>query len=160
MLGNLLKIAILIGILSFVTIVSANELANRNIIPKTWLQQAKLDQITWQNTLWQFNHLIGKVPKPATQTASVNQIWEQTGSEFNSLKDRGLVVAEATRKFVRTQLFSAQAPNPTLLGSSSSALNGPSPTQQPLEKRTIEYAKYLYCKETVKAYEDLNPELK
>lgn len=157
MLGKFIKVGLLIGIFVWVTLVCANELATRNIIPKALLQKAKLDQVTWQNSLWQFNQLIGKAPKLDRQTANLSQIWQQAGPQLNTLKDRGLTVSETARKFIQTQLFSAQAPSQIGSKSASSSLTGPSPTQLPLEQRTIEYAKYIYCKETVKTYEQLNP---
>ena len=156
MYGKILLILLIGGACSWLFLISANELANRNIIPKSQLQKAKLDQVTWQNSFWQFKQLIVKAPKINQQTANLTQIWQQAGPQLTTLKNRSLNVAETSKKFVQTLLFSAQT---SISASSSDPTKQSGPTQAPLEQRTIEYAKYLYCKETVKAYEELNPGL-
>jgi hypothetical protein len=159
-LGRVLKFLLIFGVCALVIVICANEIAARGFIPKTQLQQAKLDQITWQNIVKKFQTTTSQAPSPASQSAQVAKIWQQAGPQLSTLKDRGLATADVARKFIQTQLFSAQSPAPASNGTdSANSFSGPSPTLAPLEQRAIEYAKYLYCKETVEAYEKLNPEL-
>jgi hypothetical protein len=160
MLGKILLTLLIVGSCGLIILVCVNEVAARGLIPKTQLHQAKLDQITWQNLVWQVKNLTSHAPKPASQSAQIAQVWQQANPQLTALKDRSLAAAEVARKFIQTQLFTAQKPGPAANSSSSAnGQSGPTPTLAPLEQRTIEYAKYVYCKETVKAYEKLNPNL-
>lgn len=77
--------------------------------------------------------------------------WQKMQHELGQVWERAKTTAAALQTFIKTQLF---APAPT---ASQNASASASVTPAPLEQRTIEYAKYLYCKETVSAYEKLNP---
>lgn len=86
----------------------------------------------------------------STPSAEVVKIyWQKFQQELGQIWERTKTAAGATQVFIRTQLF---APTPKTTGSTSA-------TVAPLEQRALEYAKYMYCKETVSNYEKLNPEV-
>lgn len=91
----------------------------------------------------------------ALSTASADLVspeqWQKLHSELGQVWERAKTAAGALQTFIKTQLF-APAPTPSSQSNSSATA-----TVAPLEQRAIEYAKYLYCKETVSAYEKLNP---
>jgi hypothetical protein len=87
---------------------------------------------------------------PSAALLSPDQ-WQKIQQELGQVWDRTKTTAGALQTFIKTQLF-APAPMASQNGSASANV-----TAAPLEQRTIEYAKYLYCKETVSAYEKLNP---
>lgn len=76
--------------------------------------------------------------------------WQKLQHELSQIWGRTQTAAGALQIFIRTQLF---APTQTAQNSSASA------TPAPLEQRAIEYAKYMYCKETVINYEKQYPEV-
>jgi hypothetical protein len=87
---------------------------------------------------------------PSAELLSPDQ-WQKIQQELGQVWDRTKTTVGALQTFIKTQLF-APAPTASQNGSASASV-----TAAPLEQRTIEYAKYLYCKETVSAYEKLNP---
>lgn len=87
---------------------------------------------------------------PSAELLSPDQ-WQNIQQELGQVWDRTKMTVGALQTFIKTQLF---APTPTASQNGSASA---SVTTAPLEQRTIEYAKYLYCKETVNAYEKLNP---
>ena len=87
---------------------------------------------------------------PSAELLSPDQ-WQKIQQELGQVWDRTKTTVGALQTFIKTQLF-APAPTAGQNGSASASV-----TAAPLEQRTIEYAKYLYCKETVSAYEKLNP---
>ncbi|HCC84508.1 MAG TPA: hypothetical protein DEP87_02400 [Candidatus Pacebacteria bacterium] len=159
-----------------IIIICTNEVAARGFLPFNPFGWPPLNAITWQNLLagpakWQIlgwwqepNLSVTKFQLPSNFSQPV----QQAGQALETLWQRSGNIAQVVDDFVATQIISSSI-EPT--GAAGSALassdtagatsqSGPSPTStqvsptnEPLAQRTLEYTKYLYCKETVKAYE-------